>query len=89
MARTKQTARKSVGGRAPRRQLMPNGSGVDGPLVDNPELNGDEAEKLKEIKEGSMRAELKHIDKKFTEQGQSYYAETVEEVIPEQVNWWR
>lgn len=35
-----------------------------------------------------MRAELKHIDKKVTEQGQTYYAETVEEVIPEQVNWW-
>lgn len=35
-----------------------------------------------------MRAELKHIDKKFTEQGATYYAETVEEDIPEQVNWW-
>lgn len=87
MARTKQTARKSTGGRAPRRQLVPHA--VDGPVVDNPELNGDDAEKLKEIEEGSMRAELKYIDKKFTEQGQSYYAETVEEVIPEQVNWWR
>ena len=88
MARTKQTARKSIGGRAPRRQIMPNGT-VDGQVVDNPELNGEEAEKLKEIEEGSMRAELKYLDKKFTEQGQNYYAETVEEEMPEQVNWWR
>ncbi len=47
-------------------------------VVDNPELDEIEAEKLKEIEEGSMRAELKHIDKKFTEQGQTYYAETVD-----------
>ena len=81
MARTKQTTRRSTGHRG-----LPVAE--DGPVVDNPELNDVETEKLKEIEEGSMRAELKHIDKKFTEQGQTYYAETVEEDIPEQVNWW-
>lgn len=80
MARTKQTARKSN-----RRRFSFE---ADVPVVDNPELNDEEAEKFKEIEEGSMRTELKHIDKKFTEQGQTYYAETVEEVIPDQVNWW-
>ncbi|KAK5171411.1 uncharacterized protein LTR77_004555 [Saxophila tyrrhenica] len=87
MARTKQTARKSTGGMPPRVN-RPNGPGPNGGVIDNPELDEQEAEKLKEIEEGSMRAELKYIDKKFTEQGQTYYAETVEEEIPEQVNWW-
>lgn len=58
------------------------------PVVDNPEMGDDEAAKLKDIKEGSMRAEVKHIDRKTTEKGQAYYAETVEEDIPDQVNWW-
>lgn len=77
MARTKQTARRSLGGNV-----------SNGAVVDNPDLNEEETARLKEIEEGSMQAELKHIDKKFTEQGQTYYAETVEEDIPEQVNWW-
>ena len=70
----------------PRRRRMPTVENTV--VVENPDLDDEEAEKLKEIEEGSMRAELKHIDKKFTEQGQTYYAETVEEEIPEQVNWW-
>ncbi|KAK3722755.1 hypothetical protein LTR37_002327 [Vermiconidia calcicola] len=60
----------------------------NGTIVDNPDIDQQEAEKLKAIREGDMRAELKHIDKKFTEQGQTFYAETVEGAIPEQVNWW-
>ncbi|KAF2479971.1 P-loop containing nucleoside triphosphate hydrolase protein [Neohortaea acidophila] len=61
---------------------------ADAEVVSNPDLDEQEAIRLKEIEEGAMRAELKHIDKKFTEQGQIYYAETLEEEIPEQVNWW-
>ncbi|KAK4549945.1 hypothetical protein LTR36_005246 [Oleoguttula mirabilis] len=85
MARTKQTARRSAGGRAPRRSdsSLPNGD-----VVENPHLDGETDAKLKAIEEGEMRAELKHIDKKFTDKGQAFYAETVEEEIPEQVNWW-
>ena len=45
-------------------------------------------EELKEIEEGSMRAELKHIDKKWTEKGQTDFAEMVEEEMLEKVNWW-
>jgi Spy/CpxP family protein refolding chaperone len=87
MARTKQTARKSTGGMAPRRSLAgrsaANGNGA---VVDIPDITEEEAQRLKEIEEGEMRAELKYIDRKLTEQGQVYYAETVEEEIPEQVN---
>ena len=79
MARTLQTAR---------RRLARANSFDDGDVVDNPELDEQEAEKFKEIQEGAMRAEMKHIDKKFTDKGQTYYAETVEEEIPEQTNWW-
>lgn len=61
---------------------------VDGPVVENPNLNNEDAEKLKAIEDGSMRAEVKHIDKRFTDKGQVYYAETVDEEVPEQVNWW-
>ena len=60
MARTKQTARKSTGGRS------------NVPVVDNPDLDTDQAARLEEIKQGEMRAELKHIDKKFTDKGQPY-----------------
>ncbi|SMR61103.1 unnamed protein product [Zymoseptoria tritici ST99CH_1E4] len=90
MARTKQTARKATGGRAPRRGLGNPGritNGTSG-AVENPELDDDDAKRLKEIEEGDMKAELKHIDKKHTEQGQAYFAETVDEEIPDQVNWW-
>ncbi|USW58681.1 Putative histone H3/CENP-A, AAA+ ATPase domain, ATPase, AAA-type, core [Septoria linicola] len=92
MARTKQTARKSTGGKAPRKVLA-NGAGrtsrvIDGVVVDNPDLNEEDAQKLKEIEEGEMQAALKYIDKKHTEQGKVYYTETVEEEVPDQVNWW-
>lgn len=40
------------------------------------------------VAEGKMRAEVKHIDKKFSEDGKIYYTETVIEDIPEQVEWW-
>lgn len=75
MARTKQTARKATGGRAPRRGLGNPGritNGTSG-AVENPELDDDDAKRLKEIEEGDMKAELKHIDKKHTEQGQAYF----------------
>lgn len=48
MARTKQTARKSTG----RRRFSYES---ELPVVDNPELNDEDAEKLKEIKEGSSK----------------------------------
>ncbi|KAF2210383.1 hypothetical protein CERZMDRAFT_69393 [Cercospora zeae-maydis SCOH1-5] len=35
-----------------------------------------------------MQALLKHIDKKHTEQGKVFYTETVDEEVPDQVNWW-
>lgn len=60
----------------------------DDPVVEDPNVDKKDAEKFKEIQEGSMRAELKHIDKKLTDHGHPYYTETVEEAIPEQVNWW-
>ncbi|KAK4610520.1 hypothetical protein CLAFUW4_14220 [Fulvia fulva] len=85
MARTKQTARRSTGGRAPMPQRAMQSNGV---VVDNPNIDEQDAKKLKEIEEGEMQASLKHIDRKYTEKGAVYYAETVEEIIPEQVNWW-
>ncbi len=83
MARTKQYARTLTGGLAPRKRL--GETTVNGQIVENPDLDEEKAAKLKEIEEGEMRAEMKYIDKKFTEQGQTYFAETVEEEIPEQV----
>lgn len=61
---------------------------VDGDASDKPESDDETKKKHKEIEKGDMRAELAYLDKRFTEQGQAYYAETVEEEIPEQVNWW-
>jgi len=75
MARTMQTAR---GVR----------SNTDDEVVSNPDIDGETEAKLKEIEKGDMRAEVKHIDRRFTDKGQVYYKETVEEEIPEQVNWW-
>lgn len=69
MARTEQTARGANGR---------NG------VVDNPDLDDEQLEQLKKLEEEPMKAELKHIDRKYTEQGQQYYAETTEEEIPEQ-----
>lgn len=57
-------------------------------VVDIPELDSKTAAKLKAIEQGEMQAELKHIDRKYTKQGHVYYSETVDEVIPEQINWW-
>lgn len=35
-----------------------------------------------------MKAELKHLDRKYSEKHQWYYAETVEDkALPEQVDW--
>ncbi|CZT24619.1 uncharacterized protein RCC_10344 [Ramularia collo-cygni] len=86
MAHTKPTPRKSTGGRAPRKTLgRVNGDNV----VEDPNIDDDTAQKLKEIEElETMQASLKHITKKWTEQNQAYYAETVDEEIPDQVNWW-
>lgn len=91
MARTKQLARKSTGGIAPRKQLTSRTNGLH--LEDEANSNGVEMDeetkaKLKEIEEGDMRAELKYLDRKHTDKGQAYYAETVEEDVPEQVDWW-
>ncbi|THY43712.1 P-loop containing nucleoside triphosphate hydrolase protein [Aureobasidium pullulans] len=37
-----------------------------------------------------MKAELKHLDRKYSEKHQWYYAETVEDkALPEQVDWWK
>ncbi|KAF2771377.1 hypothetical protein EJ03DRAFT_349777 [Teratosphaeria nubilosa] len=36
-----------------------------------------------------MRAQIKYIENKYTDKGQVYSAGTVEEDMPEQVNWWR
>ncbi|KAH0079636.1 hypothetical protein KCU96_g12842, partial [Aureobasidium melanogenum] len=36
-----------------------------------------------------MKAELKHLDRKYSEKHQWYYAETVEDkAVPDQVDWW-
>lgn len=67
MARTKQTARAS--GRVPI---------VDSNVVDMPDMDDATAQKLQEIKEGSMQALMKHIDRKHTEKGHVYYTETTE-----------
>ncbi|EME44360.1 hypothetical protein DOTSEDRAFT_88541 [Dothistroma septosporum NZE10] len=83
MARTQQTARRSTGGKAPQRVTQANGI-----VVDDPDIDENEAKKLHEIEEGEMRALLKHIDRKFTDKGAIFYTETKEEVIAEQVNWW-
>ncbi|KXT06785.1 hypothetical protein AC578_7166 [Pseudocercospora eumusae] len=63
-------------------------SGANGTVVQNPNIGEEEAQKLKEIEEGEMQAKLKHIDRKHTAQGAVYYAETVDEEIPHQINWW-
>lgn len=73
MARTKQTARRSTGGCAPRRMPV-----VDNNLVDMPDIDDATAQKLQEIKEGEMQSLLKHIDRKHTEKGGIYYTETTE-----------
>ncbi|WPH00689.1 Hypothetical protein R9X50_00351900 [Acrodontium crateriforme] len=87
MARTKQTARKMA---APRKTLRRQNTDLESDpeettVIMAPDMD---PEKLKAIEEGEMQAELKHIDKKFTDKGQAYFTETVDEVIPEQVNWW-
>lgn len=74
MARTKQTARKSTGGKAPRKVLA-NGAGrtsrvIDGVVVENPDINEEEAQKLKEIEEGEMQAALKYA---LQQQTRSYH----------------
>ena len=72
-----------------RTKQMPRKSHVDAnEVVADPDIDGETEAKLKAIEEGEMRAELKYIDKKFTEQGQAYFAETVDEEIPEQINWY-
>ena len=82
MARTKQTARKSTGGKAPRKQLASRSCRtVDGVVVENPDLNDEEAQKLKEIEEGEMQASLKHIDKKHTEQGKLLSAVMLSKIL--------
>ncbi|KAK3633665.1 hypothetical protein LTR56_015731 [Elasticomyces elasticus] len=85
-ARTLQTARKSTGGKAPRKQLT-NGD-ADDSEHDDLKLDEETIALRKAIEEGEMRAELKHLDKKHTDKGVQYYAETVDEEVPEQVNWW-
>ena len=35
-----------------------------------------------------MQAVLKYLDHRWTAKGQRYYADTVDEEVPEQVNWW-
>jgi len=85
MARTKQTARKSTGGRAPQRQVVQDSISSNGNVIQNPDIDGETEAKLKAIEEGEMRAELKHIDKRFTDKGQAYYRETEDEEVPEQV----
>jgi hypothetical protein len=57
-------------------------------VVSNPDIDEDTQAKLKEIEEGGMRAEVKALDRKYTDKGQVYYTETIDEEIPEQVNWW-
>lgn len=37
--------------------------------------------------EVTMQPVLKHIDKKYTEQGKVYYVETIIKTIPDQVDW--
>ncbi|KAH9808825.1 P-loop containing nucleoside triphosphate hydrolase protein [Teratosphaeria destructans] len=57
-------------------------------VVSNPDIDAETEATLREIEEGGMQAQIKYIDKRYTDKGQVYYAETVEEDIPEQVNWW-
>ena len=37
--------------------------------------------------EVTMQPVLKHVDKKYTQQGKVYYVETIIEPIPDQVDW--
>lgn len=37
----------------------------------------------------TMKAELKHLDRKRNEKNHHYYVETVDETPPEQVDWWQ
>lgn len=67
MARTQQTARRSTN--------MPI---VNSNVVDIPDIDDATAQKLQEIKEGSMQALLKYIDRKHTEKGQVYFTETTD-----------
>lgn len=57
--------------------------------VPTPESDSEEAkQKHAEIQKGPMRAEVKHLDKRFTEKGQSYTVETKEFDIKETVDWY-
>nr|POE82249.1 atpase family aaa domain-containing protein 3b [Quercus suber] len=78
----------SSAGKHGRRRRLAGDTYGDEDVVSIPEIDSEAAARLKAIEDGDMQAELKHIDRKYTEQGQVYYAETVEEVIPEQINWW-
>jgi len=49
---------------------------------------GCDLKKQDEIATGSMQTILKHLDHRWTERGHRYYAETKDEDLPEQVNWW-
>ncbi|KAK1082702.1 hypothetical protein LTR33_003729, partial [Friedmanniomyces endolithicus] len=86
MARTKQTAAMSAGSRARRQQRLFGNGAVLEVQVDDSEIEIDDETKArhKEIEEGEMRAELKFLDKKHTDKGQSYYADTIDEDVPEQ-----
>ncbi|KAK0323999.1 hypothetical protein LTR82_005120 [Friedmanniomyces endolithicus] len=89
MARTKQTAAVSASSRARKQRLFGNGTDPEVQVDDGQiEIDDETKARRKEIEEGEMRAELKFLDKKHTDKGQSYYADTINEEVPEQVNWW-
>jgi len=47
-----------------------------------------QADKQQGIAAEGMQAVLKYLDHRWTAKGQRYYADTADEDVPEQVNWW-
>ena len=58
-------------------------------VIKKPDMDEAEAQRIAEIEAAPMQAELKYLDHKWTDKGQSYFIETVDEERPEQVNWWQ
>ncbi|KAH0369506.1 P-loop containing nucleoside triphosphate hydrolase protein, partial [Aureobasidium melanogenum] len=57
---------------------------------DKSDASGEEIDPKKKVDAAEpMKAELKHLDRKYSEKHHWYYAETVEDkAVPDQVDWW-
>lgn len=59
---------------------------VEEQIVENPNVNAVEFQKFQHIVSGPMQAELKCLDKKWRDNSRAYFADTVDEEPPIQIN---